>query len=190
MTFDGRSYNIAPLHYTFSQRVRVLLATRMMPLLGPLLLSDRLNTWVWKRLGVQAARGAVIRIGTQINAPFKVSIGRFSQIHGCLLSRGGITIGQGVELVADVLVSSQSHNMDSIYFESVYAPVIIGDQAWIGPRAIVLAGTRLGTGTVVAAGAVMRLRETQDWAVYAGVPARPVKSRAPLKEATADEQLA
>lgn len=56
--------------------------------------------------------------------------------------------------------------------------VTLGHDVWIGHGAIVLAGRSLGTGTVVAAGAVVS-HDVPAYAIVAGVPARVVKARFP-----------
>ena len=56
------------------------------------------------------------------------------------------------------------------------ADVIVGVDVWIGAGAIVLAGSRIGDGAVVAAGAVVR-GAVEPRAVVAGNPARPVARR-------------
>jgi maltose O-acetyltransferase len=178
--FDGRSWSTAPLRYSRTERAIVWISTHLMPLFTRLLISDRINTAVWRLLGCRVAGRSRIRTGTQINVPFKVTIGRNCLLHGNFKTRGGLQIGDGVEMVEDVLVSTQSHDTDSHEFQSVYEPVKIEDFCWIGPRAVVLQGVTLGTGTVVGANAVVT-RSTQPWQVYAGIPARAIKKRAPLR---------
>lgn len=57
------------------------------------------------------------------------------------------------------------------------APLEIGDDAWLGARAILLPGCRrVGRGAVVAAGAVVT-RDVPDYAVVAGNPARVIRYR-------------
>lgn len=54
------------------------------------------------------------------------------------------------------------------------APVCIGDDVWVGRGAQVLAGTTIGDGSVVAAGAIVT-HDVPPWTVVAGVPARPIR---------------
>jgi acetyltransferase-like isoleucine patch superfamily enzyme len=51
--------------------------------------------------------------------------------------------------------------------------VVIGDRCWIGAKAVILKGAKLGDGCVVAAGAVVT-RSVEPGEVVAGVPARPL----------------
>ena len=57
-------------------------------------------------------------------------------------------------------------------------PIVIDDGVWIGARAIILKGVRIGRGAVVAAGSVVT-RDVDPGATVAGVPARPLGERRP-----------
>lgn len=54
------------------------------------------------------------------------------------------------------------------------APVVIEDDVWIGVKATVLKGVRIGRGAVVAAGAVVT-QDVEPFTLVAGVPARKLR---------------
>lgn len=54
-----------------------------------------------------------------------------------------------------------------------YAPITVGDDAWIGANAIILPGVTIGKLSVLGAGAVVA-KDVPDYAVVAGVPAKIV----------------
>ncbi len=58
------------------------------------------------------------------------------------------------------------------------APVVIEPDVWLGARAMVLKGVRIGRGSVVAAGAVV-VKDVPPWSIVAGVPARVVGQISP-----------
>lgn len=55
------------------------------------------------------------------------------------------------------------------------APVVIEDDAWIGLKATVLKGVRIGRGAIVAAGAVVT-KDVPAFSVVAGNPARIIRT--------------
>jgi acetyltransferase-like isoleucine patch superfamily enzyme len=65
-----------------------------------------------------------------------------------------------------------------------HAAVHIGSHVWIGMRAMILKGVRIGDRAVVAAGAVVT-RDVPDDSVVAGNPARVVKKLAHIKDVEA-----
>jgi len=52
----------------------------------------------------------------------------------------------------------------------------IGDDVWIGLGSIVLSGVSIGEGSVIAAGSVVT-RDVDEYAIYAGNPARKIRER-------------
>lgn len=56
------------------------------------------------------------------------------------------------------------------------APVAIGRDVWIGSKATITAGVRIGDHAIVAAGAVVT-RDVEPWTIVAGVPARMIGRR-------------
>lgn len=60
-------------------------------------------------------------------------------------------------------------------------PVVIEEDVWVGARAMILKGVRIGRGAIIAAGAVVT-RSVPPYAVAGGVPARVIKFRWPVDE--------
>ena len=59
-------------------------------------------------------------------------------------------------------------------------PVIIGDHVWVGRRAIILKGVTIGSGAVIAAGAVVT-SDVPAKALVGGVPAQIIESEVEWK---------
>lgn len=119
--------------------------------------------------------------GSYVAAPIsgaalsRLTIGRRVFINSNLLamSRGGVTIGDDVQIAANVSLISNNHDF---YDRQVLLckPVEICSHAWIGANAVILPGVRVGRFAVVGAGAVVT-RDVPDYAVVAGNPARVIK---------------
>lgn len=140
--------------------------------------------WYRRVLGWNLRSGASVLMGQQVQmaglrtSGARVSIGEGTVINrGCLLyTTGGLTIGKQVSVSAGVWLVTGTHDMNAPDFPAEFHPIVIGDYAWIGSRATILAGTRVGEGAVVMAGAVVT-RDVAPYMVVGGVPARPVGER-------------
>lgn len=66
--------------------------------------------------------------------------------------------------------------LEETTFDEEYIPVHIGNDVWIGARAIIVDGVRIGDGAVIAAGAVVT-KDVPPYAIVAGVPAKIIRYR-------------
>ena len=83
-----------------------------------------------------------------------------------------IEIGERVAIATNVTIrDNDSHIIDG---KKGSAPVIIGNHVWIGTKAIILKGVKIGDGAVIAAGAVVT-KDVPAKCLAAGVPAKIVK---------------
>lgn len=95
---------------------------------------------------------------------------------------GPVTIGKDVMMGPEVIVYTSSHahsRIDIPMMEQGFEepkPVTIGNDVWIGRRAMIMPGVTIGDGCIIAAGAVVT-RSTPPYTMVAGVPAKVVKNR-------------
>ncbi len=57
-----------------------------------------------------------------------------------------------------------------------YDPVILGHDVWVGARAIINDGVKIGTGAIIASGAVVT-KDVPPYAIVGGIPAKIIKYR-------------
>jgi len=82
----------------------------------------------------------------------------------------------------DVVVLSASHKFDRTDIPMCQQggeplrPVYIGDDVWIGTRAIILPGRKIGKGAIIGAGAVVT-KDVPEYAIVGGNPARVIRYR-------------
>lgn len=113
-----------------------------------------------------------------IRSPYRINIGDGTCVNKqCVLDgRGGLTIGDNVDIAQGVNIWTEQHDYNSPSYKSVKAPVVIEDYVWIASRATVLPGVTIGRGAVVASCAVVT-KDVPPLAIVAGVPARIIGHR-------------
>ncbi len=105
------------------------------------------------------------------------SIGPYSYI-GC---SGYIEIGNNVMISPRVSIYSENHVFDDATIPMIEQGVsrsfvIIEDDCWIASNSVILAGVRIGTGSVVGAGSIVT-KDIPPFSIVAGNPAQIIKSR-------------
>lgn len=101
-----------------------------------------------------------IRIGDNVNV----------QMNCFLDGRGGITIGNNVDLTPGVRILTEQHDIDSPSYDTVKKAVVIHDHVVVGSWALILPGVTVGEGAVIAAGSVVT-RNVDPYTMVAGNPA-------------------
>jgi acetyltransferase-like isoleucine patch superfamily enzyme len=124
---------------------------------------NRTRKRFFRATGVRIGRGAVINSNVCISDSYKqlVTIGDRA------------SIAPGVMIIADAGPNnSRLQHVASVRDRLIVAKQVeIGDDAWIGARAILLPGVIIGEGAIVGAGAVVTA-SVPPFTIVAGVPAR------------------
>lgn len=128
--------------------------------------------------GVKIGKDSTIHMWANFFYTPNISIGDDTIIgdHVFLDGRAALKIGDHVDIASEVMIYNSEHDINSEDFHATLSPVEIGDYVFIGPRAIILPGVRIGNGAVVAAGAVVT-KDVDDFAIVGGVPAEVIGER-------------
>jgi virginiamycin A acetyltransferase len=142
----------------------------------------------------------LIRIDEQVrlsgvNMTGEISIGRYTVINGPNTTINAqhhpVIIGKFCSIAKDVIIQEYNHDMERIstYYmrnnifkkerpgEHISQGAIhIGNDVWIGAKAIILSGVTIGDGAVIAANAVVT-KDVPAYAVVGGTPAKVIKYR-------------
>jgi acetyltransferase-like isoleucine patch superfamily enzyme len=135
-------------------------------------------SWYRRVMGFEIDKGSRIFMDAWIDGRRGFRMGRNSVINQkCRLdNRGGITIGDSVSISAEVCILTADHDLQSPDFAGREKPVEIGGHVFIGTRATILPGVRIGRGAAVATGAVVT-KDIEPFTIVAGVPAKPIGRR-------------
>ncbi|KKS65391.1 MAG: Acetyltransferase [Candidatus Daviesbacteria bacterium GW2011_GWA2_42_7] len=140
--------------------------------------SHIIRKFIYRCAGVKIGRKSYIHMGAQFFYPAGVRIGRNTIIgQGVFLDgRDKLQIGDHVDIASEVMVYNSEHDINAEDFHATVAPVAIGDYVFIGPRAVILPGVKIGKGAVIAAGAVVT-EDVPEYAIVGGVPAKVIGER-------------
>ena len=129
------------------------------------------------RRGVRIGRHSGIYVGTyfDLGPDGSVEIGDYSTVVGAIIATNGRVVIDDYAFVAhEVVIAGAEDAMPPAEGESAKAAdVFIGPAAWVGTRAVLLAGASIGEGAIVGAGTVVD-DEVPPFATFAGNPGRVV----------------
>jgi maltose O-acetyltransferase len=138
--------------------------------------------WICKPLFASLGAGVDIEAGAFFHSGRHISIGTNSGIGTNAQLNGKIIIGNDVMMGRDVIIHTRNHNfsrMDLPMCQQGFQPekpVSIGNDVWIGDRAIILCGVKVGQGVIIGAGAVVT-KDIPEYSIVAGNPAQIIRSR-------------
>lgn len=140
-----------------------------------------------------------------INGPGEIStplrIGFFSYIGRNATITGDVEIGRYCSIGWDVTIGPTNHPPDFLsthlfsfchggpfdqnaFYQNLNnpedhtrnPPTVIGNDVWIGAKATIMRGVRIGDGAIIGSGAVVT-RDVEPYAIVGGVPARVIRKR-------------
>lgn len=133
---------------------------------------------IYSLAGMKIGKGSVVHMWANFFDPSNISIGQDTIVgdHAFLDGRAPLTIGNHVDIASSVMIYNSEHDLESQEFKARTEPVEIGDYVFIGPRAIILPGVKVGKGAVIAAGAVVT-KDVAEFTIVGGVPAKEIGER-------------
>ena len=128
--------------------------------------------------GAKLGHGVVIKPGVRVKFPWRLAIGDRSWIGEAVWidNLESVTIGRNCCVSQGAYLCTGNHNWNSPAFDLMVEPIKLGDYVWIGARAAVAPGARVGKGAVVTLGSVA-VGELTPWSIYRGNPAVSVGTR-------------
>ena len=99
---------------------------------------------------------------------------------GCRFQdQGGLTIGDGALIGHNTVIATLNHAMDPARRADLEpAPVVIGEDVWIGSNSTITPGVTIGDGVVIGAGSVVT-KDIPAGMVAVGSPARVIREVSP-----------
>lgn len=144
---------------------------------GTVIWADRPNSITIGHNSTVSRYSIIQTVGGNISIGDRTQIGDYCILYG----QGGLTIGNDVMFGSGVQVIANQHSYQNKLVTIRENPeirkgIVIEDDVWIGAHVTILDGVRIGTGSIVAAGAVVT-KDVLPYSIVAGVPAKEIKTR-------------
>lgn len=142
----------------------------------------KIRRFYLRPLFFQLGKNVNIQSGVTFEIFKNISIGDNSGIgkDSTIIASDVVRIGRDVMIAPQLFIYTANHSIErgiQINKQPMKAaPVVIGNDVWIGVRVTILPGVTIGDGAVIAAGAVVN-RDIPQNAVAGGIPAKVIKYR-------------
>lgn len=111
-----------------------------------------------------------------------LSMGAYSHLSPKCCIGARVRLGNYVMCGPEVMIALGEHRFDVAGTPVIFSghpeipETVIEDDVWIGARALVRSGVRVGRGAIIAMGAVV-VKDVEPYSIVAGVPARKMRNR-------------
>jgi acetyltransferase-like isoleucine patch superfamily enzyme len=138
-----------------------------------------IRVFFYERLFEKIGKGNSFLMGLELRSPKNITVGNNNVFNAKILldGRGGkIIIGNNVDIAQETNIWTLEHDIKSDFHKDKGGDVIIEDYVWIASRVTILPGVRIGSGAVIATGAVVT-KDVPPMKIVGGVPAKIIGER-------------
>lgn len=141
-------------------------------------LSSGLKVSLLRLFGAKIGVGVMIKPAVNIKYPWLLSIGNHVWIgEGVWIDNlTQVSLGNHVCLSQGAMLLTGNHDYRSVTFDLKVIPICLEEGAWIGAKATVCPGVRVGSHAILSVGSVAT-RALDAYTVYQGNPAVAVRKR-------------
>lgn len=131
-----------------------------------------------RTFGASISNGVVIKPKVNIKYPWNLEVGENAWIgEGVWIDNlDKVKIGANACISQGALIMSGNHDYTKSTFDLMIKPIEIGEGAWVGARATVAQGVKMGAHAVLVSGSVAS-SDLDAFGIYRGNPAVKVKER-------------
>lgn len=137
-----------------------------------------IKVWILRSFGAHIGKSVVIRPGVKIKYPWKLTIEDFVWIGEdvCIDNLSEVTIASNSCVSMGAMLLCGNHDYRSERFDLKVGEIHVEEGAWIGARATVVGGVRVGREAILAVGSVATA-DLRPEGIYQGNPAQWKRER-------------
>lgn len=141
----------------------------------------QLNPWRLMLLRVFGAKisglpfvapSCIIKLPWHLTLEDRSALGPKSEVYNL----GHVTLKARCVVSQYAYICGGTHDLSDPMLPLMVGDIVIGEEAFIGAKAMILPGVSVGEGAVLGAGAVAA-KDLEPWTVYVGNPARALRKR-------------
>lgn len=143
---------------------------------------NKLRSWIASKLFKTVGENIVVKHGAYFGDGRNIVMGNMSQLGIDCKVENDLVIGDHVLMGPEVVIYSSMHEYSDVNVPIMLQgakevkPVHIGNDVWIGLRAVIMPGVTIGDHVIIGSGAVVT-KDVPDYAVVGGVPAKIIRFR-------------
>lgn len=136
------------------------------------------RVFLLRMFGADVKGHVFVSESARIRMPWNLELNDRSAVGECceIYNLAPVRLGPRATLAQHVYLCGGTHNLEKQELPLVVGPIEVCADAFVGARAFVMPGVRIGAGAVVGAGSVVT-RDMEDWMVCAGNPCRALHPR-------------
>ncbi len=144
----------------------------------PKYIGKRWRNILLRLFGAKVHVDSLILPTVEILEPWNLEVGQRVAIgeHVRLYNHTNIVIEDDVVISQFSELCTSSHDISNPKMPLIYSPILVKRNAWITSGCFVHPGVVVGEGAVIGARSVLT-KDAEPWSVYAGNPARKIKTR-------------
>jgi acetyltransferase-like isoleucine patch superfamily enzyme len=137
------------------------------------------------RAQIHAKRNPRIHPTASLRCGYNIYLGENSRINQycCIWAseNSKIILGDNVAMGPGVKIFSSNYQTTDTEVPMILQPfvekdILIGNDVWLGANSVIVAGVKIGDGSIIAAGSVVT-KDIPEYTIAAGAPAKPIKNR-------------
>ncbi|HSQ04677.1 MAG TPA: putative colanic acid biosynthesis acetyltransferase [Burkholderiales bacterium] len=136
------------------------------------------RAWLLRCFGARLGSHCHIYPGARIWAPWNLECEDVVSIadEAIIYNPATIFLGSHAIVSQQAYLCGATHDYHDPGFPMVSSPITVGRYAWVCARAIVQPGITVGEGAILGL-AALATKELEPWTIYAGIPAKRIKTR-------------